>query len=392
MKRVFIVGGKRTPVGSFMGTLKQFTGVDLAALAVIDTVKKFKLNHHAIEELVLGNAISTGIGQNPARQVAVLSRMNNKAPCYQVSNGTSSGLRAIGLVYGDILLSQIDFGFAGGFESLSNVPQIIRGSRPGVKYGDTVCEDLIGVDMLIDPEFKVAGGFIAESVAKQNKVTKEIQDEYAKLSFERAFAAMNSKKFDFEMSSVKISNSQPPLVDEWYQNFHPRQVEVSQPIYVKSKTQGGITSMNSSKLADGACVIGLASESYCSSHNVTPLAEIVASVTVGGSHINIIDTVNRAASECLKRAELPKETIGYWEIHEDFSSNMLLIMKSLGVHFSKVNVHGGSIAIGNPFGMTGARLVISLVNILRERRETYGCVLIPSEDGSASAMIIKSRN
>lgn len=391
MSRAFIIGGKRTPVGNFMGILHPFKGYELSALALIDTIKKFNLNHHHIEKIILGNAITVGQDQNPARQVALLSK-TNKAVGYLLNNGSASGLIAINRARIDIIANQADFIIAGGFESLSNVPQIIKNSRPGTKYGDTECQDPISVDVLINPKLKVVQGFIAEQIAKHNKIDKDLQDEYAKLSYQRATDAYNMKKLEFEMSSIKLKPNDPPLADEIYQKFNPKQLEFSKPIYVKNTKKGSITNLNSSRFADGACVLAIASEGYCHRANIKPLAEILSCVTIAGDSIAIIDTIIECVNQAVMEADITNKMIGYWEIHEDYASTVLLFMKKLDIHYNKVNVHGGSIAIGNPFGMTSSRLILSMVNILRTYKETYGCVIIPHEDGSVSAAVVKNRS
>lgn len=386
MRKVFLVAGKRTPIGAFMGKLSTVKATELGSIAAQATLESVNLTGDVVDEVILGNVIAAGLGQNPARQVSIGAGIPINVPNTLINKVCASGMKtamlgsmSIGCGYNDVVL-------AGGFESMSNAPFYVENHRSGHMFGNAKLLDALAHDGLTDAYQGCAMGVCAEKTATDLGITRELQDAYAITSYERAIAAQEAGRFRSEIVEVPLKRGDPVTTDEEPQKFRRDKIPQLRPVFAKD---GTVTAANASKLNDGACTLLLMSEEAMNRHDVTPLAEIIA---YGDAELEPMDfniCPAEATRVALGRAGMSITDVDYFEYNEAFSVTGLANMKLLDLDAGRVNVNGGAVALGHPIGMSGARIILTLANVLHQNDGEIGLAGICNGGGGSSAIIIK---
>ena len=387
MRRAYLVAGKRTPIGTFLGGLSKIPATELGSIATRAAIESINLDPAQIDEILLGCVIQAGLGQNPARQVSMGAGIPIHVPNTLINKVCASGMKTITIGSQTIALGHNDIVLAGGFESMSNAPYLVKGARNGLGFGNQVLVDSLATDGLTDPYNSCAMGVCGEKTADSLKITRELQDAYAIQSYERAIAAGKAGKYLEEITPVTPAKGPAVTEDEEPKKFNREKMPALKPVFAKT---GTITAANASKLNDGACAVILMSEEAVKRTGVTPLAEVIA---FGDAEVNPIDfnvAPEKAARVALKRANLKVQDIDFWEFNEAFSVTGLANIRLLDLDPKTVNVNGGAVAMGHPIGMSGARITLSLSHILKQNKGKYGLAAICNGGGGASAVILKN--
>lgn len=386
MRKAFIVAGKRTPIGTFMGNLSTVKATELGSIAARATLDQVGLEGKEVDEIILGNVISAGLGQNPARQVSIGAKIPINVPNLLVNKVCASGLKTVQLGAMSIQFGQSNTVLVGGFENMSMAPFYVEKYRSGHQFGHTKLLDAVAHDGLTDAYDGCAMGVCAEKTAKDFNITRELQDAYAITSYERAIKAAETGKFANEITPVKVNKKPDVVIDEEPTKFRRDKIPSLKPVFAKD---GTVTAANASKLNDGACTLLLMSEEGLKKYGITPLAEVVSwgDAEVHPMDFNICPA--DAANVALKKAGLKVSDIDFFEFNEAFSVTGLANMKIMDLDPAKVNVNGGAVALGHPIGMSGARIVLSLISVLEQNQGKYGLASICNGGGGSSALIIK---
>lgn len=387
MEKVYLVGGKRTPIGSMMGSLSALTAPELCGLAIRGLFRDLGLSGQEVDSVILGNVLSSGLGQNPARQAAMLGGVNLGASCTNVNKVCASGMKAAMLGALELQTGNSQVCLVGGFESMSNSPHILRKSRTGHKFGDFVAEDSVLLDGLTDATSRLKMGHCAEKTALEEGISREDQDVYCLASYQRSLAQDTHKVFR-EIEPVLTPKGVVER-DEEPTRFQPDKISKAKLAFADLKGEGTVTTANASKLNDGACVLLLASETGLAKLGLKPIAQIVsfADAEVPPADFNRSPPV--AARKALQKAQLSPEQVNFWEVNEAFSVTPLHFMKAMGVSAERVNVFGGAVGLGHPIGMSGARILLSLTNAMHTKGGQWGCATICNGGGGSSAVVLR---
>eukprot|EP01098_Paradermamoeba_levis_P002889 TRINITY_DN1371_c0_g1_i1.p1 TRINITY_DN1371_c0_g1~~TRINITY_DN1371_c0_g1_i1.p1 ORF type:complete len:413 (-),score=161.38 TRINITY_DN1371_c0_g1_i1:141-1328(-) len=393
MSSVVIVSAVRTPIGSHLGVFHSIPGPKLGVAAVKGALGKVPaLKPSDVQEVIFGNVVSAGVGQAPARQVALGAGLPESVICTTVNKVCSSGMKAV--MYGaqSIQLQQSDIVVAGGFESMSNVPFYLPGARTGYKYNHHQVVDGIIQDGLWCPHDHHHMGHAGEKCAKTYNFTRQAQDNYAIESFKRANAAAKRGAFAPEIVPVPLvakKGAEPQQIteDESYKKVNFDKIPTLKPAFDPS---GSITAANASSINDGASALILMSEEKAKALGLKPLARIrgYADAERAPSEFTIAPAL--AAPKALKAAKLDIKDVDFWEINEAFSVVALANMEIMKLDHARVNVNGGAVAIGHPIGCSGARIITTLVHVLKEKNGKIGCATICNGGGGASAIVIEN--
>jgi acetyl-CoA C-acetyltransferase len=390
MKEVYIVSAVRTPIGSFGGTLSTQTAVQLGATAVNGALKKINLDPKQIQEVFFGNVISSGLQQAPATQVAVAAGMGYEIPCTLVNKVCASGMKAIMLGAQSIMLGHNDVVLTGGMESMSNIPYYLMKARYGFKYGNGEVLDGLTYDGLTDVYNHCAMGVCADNTAKEMSITRQEQDAYAINSYKRAAAAWAAGKFKDEIVPVEIVGKKGDVTlfaeDEEYKNVNFDKIPGLKPVFTK---EGTVTAANASTINDGAAAVILMSKEKAKELGLTPIAKIRGFADAAQDPMWFTTTPSLAIPKAMKMAGVDKKDVSYYEINEAFSAVALANNKLLSLDPEKVNIYGGAVALGHPLGASGARITITLANILNQNKGTIGVAGICNGGGGASAIVIE---
>lgn len=389
MKEVFIIAAKRTPVGGFMGSLSGFTAPQLGAQAIQNTYESIQLAPEYIDSVYMGNVLSAGLGQSPARQAAIFSGIPVDKDATTVNKVCASGMKAAMIGAQQIQLGLENIVMTGGMESMSNVPHYAY-LRQGKKLGDAAFTDGLIKDGLWDVYNDFHMGSAAELGVKKYGHTRQQLDDYALLSYQRARNASSENKFDNELISISVKGKKGTTVitrDEDIDKLIPEKISLLQPAFEKD---GTLTAANSSNLNDGAAAILLGSSEAIQQHGLSPLAKIIAYADAAQSPEWFTTSPSIAINKVLNQAGLNLSDIDYLEINEAYSSVILSNQQILGYDLDKVNVYGGAVALGHPIGASGARIITTLVNVLRQEKGRYGIAAICNGGGGASAMLIEN--
>lgn len=387
MRRAYLTSAKRTPIGAFNGALSKLTAIDLGAAAVRAAIEQIKLDPANIDEVYLGNVIAAGLGQNPARQICIAAGIPIDVPNTLINKVCASGLKTITIGATNIQAGYSNVVLAGGFESMSNAPFLIKGARQGLNFGNQQLIDSLAFDGLTDPYNSCAMGVCGEKTADNLKITREVQDAYAIQSYERTLTAAREGRFAAEIVAVTPPKGAAVTDDEEPKRFNKDKMPSLKPVFNKN---GTITAANASKLNDGACAHILMSEDALKRNNVTPIAEIIAFADAEVNPIDFNIAPEKAVRAALKRAGLKISDIDYFEFNEAFSVTGLANIRLLDLDPKRVNVNGGAVALGHPIGMSGARIVQSLTTVLTQNKGKYGVASICNGGGGASAVIIRN--
>ncbi|MCP1301009.1 acetyl-CoA C-acyltransferase [Chryseobacterium sp. S0630] len=389
MKEVFIVAAKRTPVGGFMGSLSGFTAPQLGALAIENAYQGIGLAPEYIDSVYMGNVLSAGLGQSPARQASVFAKIPVDKDATTINKVCASGMKAAMIGAQQIQLGLDHIVMTGGMESMSNVPHYVK-IRQGTKLGDTILTDGLIKDGLWDVYNDFHMGSAAELGVKKYELTRQELDEYALFSYHRAQEAAKNGKFANELIPISIESKKGTTIvdkDEDIDKLIPEKISLLKPAF---EADGTLTAANSSNLNDGAAALLLASSEAIELHNLKPLARIIAYADAAQAPEWFTTSPSIAIQKLLKQTGLSLSDIDFFEINEAYSSVILSNQKILGYDVNKVNVYGGAVALGHPIGASGARIMTTLVNVLRQEKGKYGIAAICNGGGGASAVLIEN--
>lgn len=387
---VYIVSAVRTPMGSFLGSLSSVPAPALGAAAIKGALAQANLDASEVNEVFMGNVLSAGLGQAPARQAALGAGLSNNIPCTTVNKVCASGMKAIALGRNAILAGDAEVVVAGGMENMSQVPHYLDG-RKASKFGDIKVKDGMLIDGLTDVYNNVHMGNCAEKCASEKNITREMQDEFAITSYNRSAAAWDTGAFDAEVVPVEIPQRRgEPVVfakDEEYSNVKMDKIPALRPAFDR---EGTITAANASTLNDGASAVILASEAAVERLGLQPIAKVLSAADAAHEPEWFTTAPAKALPIALDRAGKSMSDIDLWELNEAFSVVGLANNMELGLDADKVNVNGGAVSLGHPLGSSGSRIVVTLAHALKARGLKYGAAGICNGGGGASAIVIEA--
>lgn len=391
MKEVFIVSAVRTPIGSFMGSLSTVPATNLGAAAVKGALDKINLDPKNVQEIYMGNVLQAGEGQAPARQVALGAGLSNETPSTTINKVCASGMKAVTMAAQAIKAGDADVIVAGGMENMSSVPHYYN-ARNATKLGDVKMQDGMVLDGLTDVYNKVHMGVCAEKCATDYHFTREDQDNFAIESYKRSAKAWSEGKFAEEVVPVSIPQRKgDPIIfseDEEYKAVNFDRLPTLPTVF--KKEEGTVTAANASTLNDGASALILVSKEKMEELGLKPLAKIVSYADAAQEPENFTTAPSKALPIALKKAGLEISDIDFFEFNEAFSVVGLANNKILGLDAAKVNVNGGAVALGHPLGSSGSRIIVTLINVLKQNNGKYGAAAICNGGGGASAIVIEN--
>jgi acetyl-CoA C-acetyltransferase len=387
---VYIVSAARTPVGSFLGALAPLPAPRLGAVAIRAALERAKLGPDTVGEVVMGNVLSAGIGQAPARQASIYAGIPNAVPTQGISRVCGSGLQAVILGARSIALGDADIVVTGGMESMSNAPYYLQKARNGYRMGDGAIIDGMMFDGLFDPYNQFPMGEAAELCVKEFQMTREAQDEFAKESYRRAQLAQKEGSFKAEIAPVEIAGAKGEKTsvseDEEPKRFKPDKIPTLKPAF---KKDGTITAANSSKINDGAAAIVLASERAVKERGLTPLARISGYGSAAQAPEWFTTAPAIAIDRTLSRMNLKTSDIDLYEINEAFAVVTMACAKQCKIDLAKVNVRGGAVALGHPIGASGARILTTLLYAMNDQKAKRGLATLCIGGGEAVALVVE---
>lgn len=389
MREVFIVSAKRTPIGSLLGGLTNYTAPQLGAIAIQNAYESISLNPEWIDSVYMGNVLSAGVGQSPARQSAIFSEIPFEKDATTINKVCASGMKAAVLGAQQIQTGIDEIVVTGGMESMSNVPHYAF-LRSGTKVGDIKLTDGMTKDGLWDVYNDFHMGSAAELGIKKYGHTRQQLDECALCSYKKAQEATAKGKFKNEVVAIKVQGIKENRIvdkDEDIDKLIPEKVAQLKPVFEKD---GLLTAANSSNLNDGAAVLILASLQAIEKYNLKPLARIVSFADAAQAPEWFTTSPSIAITKALKQANLKLAEIDFFEINEAYASVILSNQQILGFDINKVNAYGGAIALGHPIGASGARIIVTLLNVLQQEKGHYGVASICNGGGGATAIIIEN--
>ena len=389
-KEVYIIAAVRTPIGAFMGGLSTISATELGSIAIKGAIEKSDLPINLVDEVFMGNVLQAGLGQAPARQAALGAGLGQNVPCTTINKVCASGMKAIMLGAQTILAGDNHIVVAGGMENMSQTPHYLD-ARNGTKFGDISMLDGISKDGLLDAYSKVPMGNCAEICAKEHNISREDQDSFAITSYQRASAAWINGKFNDEIVAVSVPQRKgDPIVikeDEEYKNVFLDKIPGLRPAFDKD---GTITAANASTINDGASALILASKEAVDKYGLKPLAKIVSFADAAQAPEWFTTAPSLAIPKALEKANLKISDVDFWELNQAFSVVGIANTKILGLDPSKVDVNGGAVALGHPLGNSGSRIVVTLINVLKQNAGKIGGAGICNGGGGASAIIIEN--
>jgi acetyl-CoA C-acetyltransferase len=381
----------RTPIGSLGGALKSVSATSLGAIAIKGAMDKINLNPALVDEVIMGSVIQAGLGQAPARQASKGAGLPDKVIATTVNKVCASGMKAIAMATQNILLGDADVVIAGGMESMSNVPFYNATQRWGNKYGDISMQDGLAKDGLVDAYDQVAMVNFADVCAKENNISRADQDAFAIASYQKSQAAIEKGLFENEIVPVIIAQRKgdPIIISKDEEPFNVKFDKVAQlnPAFTK---EGTVTAANASTMNDGAAALILVSGEKLKELGLKPLAKIVSYADAEQDPKWFTTTPALALPKALAKANLKSEQINFFEFNEAFSVVGIINTQLLKLDPNKVNVNGGAVSLGHPLGCSGARIVVTLMNVLHQNNGQYGAAAICNGGGGASALIIES--
>ena len=390
MKKVVIVAAKRTPMGSFGGSLSSISATKLGAAAIKGAFEAINLNPNLIEEVFMGNVLQANLGQAPAKQAAIYAGINENTPCTTVNKVCASGMKAVSLAVQSIMTGDVNIVVAGGMENMSMVPHYYN-ARKSKKLGDVNFVDGLVKDGLTDVYNKVHMGNCADQCAEKYKISREQQDEFAIESYNKAAYASNNGLFEKEIIPVSIPQRKgDPLVikeDEEFKNVKLDKIPQLKAVFSKD---GTVTAANASTLNDGASALILMSEEKANELNLKPLARVVSYADASQEATWFTTSPAIAINKALSKANILTKDVDYWELNEAFSVVGIVNTQLLEIDANKVDVNGGAVALGHPLGSSGSRILVTLINVLKQKKSKIVAAGICNGGGGASAMIIEN--
>ena len=391
MKEVYIIAAVRTPIGSFGGSLKGFTATQLGAIAIKGALEKAGVSPAMVNDVLMGCVLQANVGQAPARQAAKFAGLPNEVSCTTINKVCASGMKAISQAAQSIMLGDADIVVAGGMESMSNVPYYAPAMRWGNKYGNVQFIDGLAKDGLVDAYDGKAMGNAAEMCATTCGITREEQDTFAIESYKRSQQAVLEGKFVEEIVPVPIpQKSGDPIL--FAKDEEPFNVKFDKIPTLKGafEKDGTVTAANASTMNDGAAALVLVSKEKALELGLKPIAKIIAYADAEQAPEWFTTTPSIAVPKAVAKAGLKMEDIEFWELNEAFSVVGIENSKRLKLNPATVNVNGGAVSIGHPLGCSGARIIVTLINVLKQNKAKYGAAGICNGGGGASAMVIEN--
>lgn len=390
-KEVYIISAVRTPMGSFGGSLKDFTATKLGAIAIKAALEKAGLQPNQVQDVLMGCVIQANLGQAPARQAAKFAGLPDEVNCTTVNKVCASGMKAITQAAQSIALGDADIVVAGGMESMSNVPFYVDSMRWGNKYGNAGLIDGLAKDGLTDVYNGQAMGNAAELCAKECGISRGDQDAFAIESYKRSQAAWADGKFSNEVVPVEIPQRKGDPI-KFFKDEEPFNVKFDKIPELKPAFQkdGTVTAANASTMNDGAAALVLMSKEKADELGLKPIAKIVSYADAEQAPEWFTTTPALAVPKAVAKAGLQMTDIDYWELNEAFAVVGIENSKRMKLDPAKVNVHGGAVSLGHPLGASGARIIVTLINVLKQNNGKYGAAGICNGGGGASAMVIEN--
>nr|WP_299067054.1 acetyl-CoA C-acyltransferase [uncultured Allomuricauda sp.] len=389
MNEVVIVSAARTPIGSFMGALSTVPAPKLGSVAIKAAMEKIGLNPELVEEVLMGNVVQAGTGQAPARQAAIYAGIPDTVPCTTINKVCASGMKSIMQAAQSIALGENSIVVAGGMENMSLIPHYAY-MRNGLKFGPATLVDGMQKDGLVDVYDQNAMGVCADACATEHKFSREDQDAFAIQSYQRSAEAWKAGKFKNEVVPVEVPQrrGEPIIVseDEEFKNVKMEKIPALRPAFTKD---GTVTAANASTINDGAAAVVLMSADKAAELNLTPLAKIKGYADAAHEPEWFTTAPAKALPKALDRAGVSIKDIDFFEFNEAFSVVGLANMKLLGLEDSNVNVNGGAVSLGHPLGCSGARITITLLNVLEQNNAKLGAAAICNGGGGASAIVLE---
>jgi acetyl-CoA C-acetyltransferase len=391
MKEVYVISAVRTPMGSFGGSLKGFSAPQLGAIAIKGAIQKAGIQPGDVNDVIMGSVLQANLGQAPARQAAKFAGLPDEVNCTTVNKVCASGMKAIALAAQSILLGDAEIVVAGGMESMSNVPFYVDTMRWGNKYGHTQMIDGLAKDGLTDVYDGKAMGNAAEMCATSCNISREEQDTFAIESYKRSQAAIQSGKFDAEIVPVEIPQrkGEPILFAKDEEPFNVKfdKIPELKGAFVK---EGTVTAANASTMNDGAAALVLMSGEKMKAMGLQPLAKIVGYADAEQTPEWFTTSPSLAVPKAVAKAGLTMDQIDYWELNEAFSVVGIVNTQKMKLDPSRVNVNGGAVSLGHPLGCSGARVMVTLIHVLKQNNGKYGAAGICNGGGGASAMVVEN--
>lgn len=390
MKEVYIVSAVRTPIGSFLGSLSSVPATKLGAAAIKGAISKANISVDVVDEVFMGNVLQANVGQAPARQAAIFAGLNATVPCTTINKVCASGMKSIALGAASIIAGDNDCVVVGGMENMSQVPHYMN-ARVSTKLGDVKMIDGMVKDGLTDVYNKVHMGVCAEKCATENNITREDQDAFTIESYNRSAAAWDAGKFNEEIVPVEVPQRRGDAIivdrDEEYSAVKMEKIPTLRPVFDK---EGTITAANASTLNDGASALVLMSKEKLDELGLTAIAKVVSYADAAQESEWFTTAPSIAVPKALKKANLSVADIDYWELNQAFAVVGIANSQKLGLNPAKVDVNGGAVSLGHPLGNSGSRIIVTLINVLKQNGGKLGAAGICNGGGGASAMVIEN--
>lgn len=389
MKNVVILSAVRTPIGSFLGSLSPLKAPELGRVVAEEAIRRAGINKNEVQQVIMGNVLTAGEGQAPARQVAITSGLRRDTGCLTINKVCGSGLMSVVLASQAISLGDAEVVLAGGMESMSNAPYLLERARTGYRMGNSEIIDSMIKDGLLDVYKQMHMGECAEMCAKKYNFSREAQDEFSIKSYEKALRAQKEGLFKEEIIPVDVPQKKEIVkieTDEEPGRADLKKIGTLKPAFVKD---GTITAGNASKINDGASALIVTSEEYAKKKGIKPLARIVSYATHGEEPEWFTIAPVGAIKKAVERAGLGLKDIDLFEINEAFAVVAMAALKELNLDQERVNVNGGAVALGHPIGASGARILTTLLYAMQKRNARYGLASLCIGGGEAIAMVVE---
>ncbi|MBN2456167.1 MAG: acetyl-CoA C-acetyltransferase [Sedimentisphaerales bacterium] len=390
MRKVYIVSAKRTAIGTFGGTLKSVSAVDLGLIVAKELLTKSDIDVKDIDEVIFGNVLSAGLGQNVARQIAIKAGIGFEIPSFTVNKVCASGMKAVQLAYQAIAIGEADVILAGGTENMNQAPYLVRGARFGLRMNDSTIVDSMVKDGLSCAINDYHMGITAENIAKKYGISRQQQDEFAARSQQKAAKAIASGEFAEEIVPVTVKKRNQTI--EFRTDEHPRAgttTEVLSKLRPAFQKDGTVTAGNASGINDAAAALILASDKFIKDNNIKPMAECIDFTSVGVDPAIMGISPSVAVSKILKKTGIKLDDIEIFELNEAFAAQSIAVLKETGIDPEKINVNGGAVALGHPIGASGARLLVTLLHAMKKRNLKTGLASLCIGGGMGMASIVK---
>jgi len=389
MIETYICSYARTPIGAFQGSLSTTSATRLGSIVIKDVIERALIESDLVDEVIMGNVLSANLGQAPARQASIGANLPISTECMTINKVCGSGLKSVMLGDQSIKLNYSDIIIAGGMENMSMAPYYITKGRKGMQFGHDTLLDSIIIDGLWDPYNNILMGNCGETLSKENNYSRQAQDGYAIESYNRSNFAIKEGLFKNEISPVEISSKKGNKiidVDEEPLKFNQEKLLSLKSVFQKD---GSITAGNASSLSDGAAAVCLASSEKVKDLNLNPIAKIIAQASFAMDPMYFTKAPIYAIKKVLKKSKLNINDIDLFEINEAFSCVPLVAMEELNISIDKLNINGGAVSLGHPIGASGTRILVTLLNALKEKNMKYGLATLCIGGGEASAVIVE---